>query len=467
VCAPASGPSPRGCEGRGPRLAVAIRLEPAGPVRARLRVPGDKSISHRALILNALARGRAAVRNLAPGADVAATVDALAALGVRLEHENGGGAARTVRVTGGGRWCSDASLDARNSGTTARLLLGVLAPRADGAVVLTGDASLARRPMARVVDPLRRMGAEIAEHGAPGRLPLAVTGRQLVGRAHRLPVASAQVKSALLLAGLAADGATTIEEPGPSRDHTERMLAAMGARIGAGGAPAADALPGSAALRLDPGPLQAIDVEVPGDLSSAAPFLALAAAREGSEIEIEGVGLNPTRAGFLAVLRRMGALVETELDAAEPEPQGSVRVTGAPLAGTEIGAGEVPALVDELPLLALLATQAHGVTRVTGAKELRVKESDRIAAIVKGLRRMGASIEPLDDGFVVEGPTPLDGAVFDAAGDHRIAMALAIAALLARGPSELEGEEWVAISFPRFFEELEAAARGPAVRGRA
>src|SRR5687768_7702615 len=282
---------------------MTIRLEPAGPVRARLSVPGDKSISHRALILNALARGRARVRNLAPGHDVAATAGALAALGVGFEPLGPG----AVQLEGGATWRAERPVDARNSGTTARLLLGVLASHASETVTVIGDASLSRRPMGRVVEPLRSMGAAIEERGETGRLPLEITGRPLQGRAHRLEVASAQVKSALLLAGLGAEGATSVEEPTPSRDHTERMLSAMGASL-------AGSHDGATRVVLRPGPIDAIDVDVPGDVSSAAPFLTLAAAREGSEIVIEDVGLNPTRSGFLAILRRMGATVETDLE---------------------------------------------------------------------------------------------------------------------------------------------------------
>jgi 3-phosphoshikimate 1-carboxyvinyltransferase len=437
---------------------MTIRLEPAGPVRARLSVPGDKSISHRALILNALARGRSRVVNLAPGDDVVATIDALRTLGVRIDGVGAipGGSGRydavLARIEGGeASWSAASAVDCRNAGTTARLLLGVLAPRAQGTVVLTGDASLTRRPMARVAEPLRAMGASIDERGESGCLPLAVSGRPLQGRAHRLEVASAQVKSAILLAGLVADGVTSVEEPARSRDHTERMLSAMGARLAHfdGDTPR---------VEIRSGPIDAIDVEVPGDLSSAAAFLALAAGREGSEIVIEDVGLNPTRAGFLSILRRMGATVETELEAAEPEPRGTLLVSGGPLAAVDVGPADVPAAIDELPLVAVLATQAQGVTRVHGAAELRVKESDRIASVAAGLQAMGARIETTADGFEVEGPTELTGAALDATGDHRIAMAFAVAALLARGPSRLSGAEWVAISYPDFFDDLASAA---------
>jgi 3-phosphoshikimate 1-carboxyvinyltransferase len=419
-----------------------IRLAPLGRFRARLRVPGDKSISHRALILNALAEGSALVTGLAPGLDVRSTAAALAALGTRIDVRADG----TARVTGSPSW-RERAVDCGNSGTTARLLLGALAPRAGGAVVLDGDSSLRRRPMGRVVRPLVAMGADIDPRGQEGRLPLVVRGAPLRGMTHRLEVASAQVKSAILLAGLSADGTTSIEEPSPSRDHTERMLRAMGARIEAG----------AGRVRLEPGPIRAVDVSVPGDLSSAAFFLALAAAG-GGEAAIEDVGLNPGRAGFLDLLRRLGAEVVVDLADAGVEPRGRVVVRAGALRGIDVGRAEVAATIDELPLLAVVATRAEGETRVTGAAELKVKESDRIAAIVEGLSAMGADIEPLPDGFAVRGPTPLAGAELDARGDHRIGMALAVAASLADGPSTLSGAEWVDVSYPGFFDTLAGCA---------
>ena len=423
-----------------------IRLEPLGRIRARPRVPGDKSISHRALILNAIGRGPATVTGLAPGLDVRSTAAALRALGAGIEIEPDG---TTARVSGAAGWGTSRTIDCGNSGTTARLLLGVLAPRARDAVTLDGDDSLLRRPMGRVTAPLTGMGAAIAARGEPSRLPLEVRGRPLIGRRHQLEVASAQVKSAILLAGLAAEGETVVEEPAASRDHTERMLAAMGARIETVGG----------RVRLEPGPIGAIDVAVPGDLSSAAFFLGLAAAG-GGEARVEDVGLNPGRTGFLALLGRFGAEVEVEPVESGPEPRGAVTVRADGLTGIEVAAAEVPGSIDELPLLAVLATQAEGETRVTGASELRVKESDRIAAIVAGLSAMGAEIEPLADGFAVRGPTRLAGAALDARGDHRIGMALAVAASLARGSSTLWGAEWVDVSYPGFFAAL--AGCGPA-----
>jgi 3-phosphoshikimate 1-carboxyvinyltransferase len=429
-----------------------IRLGPLDPPRGTIRVPGDKSIGHRALLLNAIAEGTAVVGGLPEGRDLAATLGALRSLGVSITELPGD----RVRIEGGASWRAGDPIACGNSGTTARLLLGILAPRATEPVTLVGDGSLSRRPMRRVVRPLRAMGARIdaaAEPGTgvPDRLPLTVSGSALAGRSHRLPVASAQVKSALLLAGLAARGATSVEEPTASRDHTERMLERMGASVRREGR----------RTRIEPGPLTTLDVEVPGDFSSAAPFLAHAAACDGFRLGIREVGLNPTRTGFLEVLGEMGARVEIEVEGDDPEPRGTIRVEGRGLRGVRLAPGIVPRVIDELPLVAVLATRAEGETVVTGAAELRVKESDRIEAVVRGLRALGAVIDPLEDGFVVQGPTRLRGASLDAASDHRIGMALAVAAALAEGESELEGAEWVDVSFPGFFERLVAGAGVP------
>lgn len=429
-----------------------LPLHDVGTIRARLRVPGDKSVSHRALILNALAEGRARIRGLAPGRDVASTAGALRRLDVTIVSDELGSAI----VTGTRAWAAAEPVDCGNAGTAARLLLGALAPRARSAVTVIGDRSLSLRPMGRVVEPLRAMGAAIrpADPGAPpDRLPLVVEPADLVGREHRPAVASAQVKSAILLAGLAAEGETVVEEPASSRDHTERMLAAMGAAIECDGR----------TVRLRPGRIGAIDVEVPGDLSSAAPFLALAAIVPGGEVVVENVGLNPGRTGFLDILEAFGAGVEIEVEAADPEPRGTVRVTGGPLAGIEIGGEMVPRAIDELPLAAVVACLAEGTTRITGAGELRVKESDRIATIAAGLARLGATVEPTPDGLVVEGPAALAGAALDAAEDHRIGMALAVAAAVARGPSRLAGADWIDVSYPGFLADLARCAGTGAV----
>ncbi len=440
-------PSGAGSPAPGSGAGHVVLVGPVDGFDARMRVPGDKSISHRALMFNALADGHAEVQGLAPGADVGSTMAALRALGVDVEPTG----PQDARICGGAPWAADDPVDCRNAGTTARLLLGALAPRAAGPVTLTGDGSLSGRPMGRVVAPLRAMGARI-EGG--DQLPLTVEGRRLVGREHRLGVASAQVSTALLLAGLAADGPTTVVEPARSRDHTERLLAAMGADVERDGL----------ALSVRPGRLHAVDVDVPGDLSAAAPFLALAAAIPGALIVVEDVGLNPTRTGFLDILEAFGADVRATVVRTDPEPRGTLAVAGRPLRAVSLGGELVPRAIDELPLVAVLATRARGTTRVAGAAELRVKESDRVATIAAGLGALGAAIRPRSDGFEVDGPRRLTGSRLDAAGDHRIGMALAVAALLAKGDSELAGAQWIDVSFPGFLERLLAlvGAEAPA-----
>jgi 3-phosphoshikimate 1-carboxyvinyltransferase len=408
-------------------------------------VPGDKSISHRALILGALAAGRTTIRGLAPGDDCRSTRRCLSALGVAVGVILGpdGG---TWHVEGrglGGLLPPQAPLDAGNSGTTARFLMGVLAGHPFSAT-LVGDASLSRRPMRRVTEPLALMGARIDT--AAGCLPATVSGGRLRGIAYETPVPSAQVKSAVLLAGLHADGVTAVTEPRPTRDHTERALAAFGAAVLVEG-PRVSIRGGHA--------LGAADIAVPGDLSSAAFWAAAAAGIPGASVVIEGVGLNPSRTSFLGVLERMGARVDVQLaDVPGPEPVGTVTVTHGSLEHVDIQPSEVPGLIDELPALAAVATHGGGLS-VTGAGELRVKESDRIADLVTGLRALGADAEEFADGFRVGGGRRLGGGAAHAAGDHRLAMAFAIAALGATGPSLIRGAESVAVSYPGFFDSLE------------
>jgi len=428
-------------------------LRPVRRIAGTLVVPGDKSIGHRALLFAALAAGRSVVRGLPPGADVRTTRRAVEALGVTVRDEAG-----AVIVEGRG-WdglardpaAAPLALDCGNSGTTARLLLGLLSGR-PGRFTLVGDASLSRRPMGRVTRPLAAFGAAIE---GSETLPLTVEGRTLRAARVATGVASAQVKSALVLAALQADGESTIEEPEPTRDHTERMLAAMGAAI----APVA----GGAAWRVAGGcpRLAPLDLVVPGDPSSAAFLVGLASALPGSALAVRGVALNPRRIGFLRVLRRMGAGLHWSEDGAVPEPTGTIEVLGGRLAGTTIAGQDVVDAIDELPLLAVLAAVAEGETRIEGAAELRVKESDRIAATLALLRAFGAACEERPDGFVVAGGARLAGTAFDARGDHRIAMAGAVAAALADGPSSLTGGEWVTISYPAFFEDLERLAESP------
>ena len=418
-----------------------LTVHSGGPLRGRVRVPGDKSISHRALLLGALADGASRISSFLPSGDCLVTLACLRALGVEIETRD----ATTLTVHGRGLRglrAPTAALNCARSGTTMRLLTGILAGQSFGCT-LTGAPQLLRRPMRRIVEPLRRMGAEIED--TEGHAPLTVRGRQLHGCDHPLAVASAQVKSALLLAGLDADGPTTVRQPGPARDHTERMLDAMGAAIEVSGLTVTLSPPSS--------PLSPLCLTIPGDISSAAFLWVTAALVPDSEITVAGVGINPTRAGLLDVLRAMGAEIVLE-DGREQgnEPVADVTVCTSDLVGVEVGGDTVVRMIDEFPVLAVAATQARGITVVRDAAELRVKETDRIATAVAELRALGASIEPLPDGFVVQGPTPLHGAVVDSHGDHRLAMALAVAGLIAKGEVVVENAECIADSCPGFAE---------------
>ncbi|MBV8300796.1 MAG: 3-phosphoshikimate 1-carboxyvinyltransferase [Candidatus Dormibacteraeota bacterium] len=425
------------------------RVSPPRDLDCAVRVPGDKSISHRALIVAALARGRSYVGNLSPAADVRSTVDCLGALGVWVRPF---GAERCAVDGDGAGWLRSPAdvLDCGNSGTTMRLLAGAVAG-SDCVAVLDGDASLQRRPMERVAEPLRAMGAEVTTES--GRPPLRVAGRRLLqAREHVLPVASAQVKSAVLLAAVTADGVTRVVEPAPTRDHTERLLRWCGVRVESD-----DAL-----VSLTPGTVTPFGLRVPGDLSAAAFFLALAAARPAWRVRCAGVGVNPRRSGILDVLMAMGAVVEVEAEAGDgPEPVAAVAVRGAGLRAADISGDLTVRCIDELPVLAVLATQAEGTTHIHDAAELRLKESDRIARLAEGLRAFGAECEEHDDGLSVDGPAELRAARVSASGDHRLAMAFAVAGSLARGgETVIAGAECAAVSFPGFFAELRGAAAG-------
>lgn len=405
-------------------------------------VPGDKSISHRALLLNALADAPSRIENLLWSEDVAATARALRAMGADLEVE--GTTARLTPPPGGLQEPGDV-LDCGNSGTSMRLLAGILAARPFHAV-LTGDASLRRRPMGRVTRPLREMGAAIDGRGDGTLAPLAIRGSALRAARHDLPVASAQVKSALLLAGLATGVA--VREPHGSRDHTERMLARMGATL------RRDA---DGWLVLDPcARLVPADVEVPGDISAAAFFLVLGAILTGSSITLPGVGVNPSRAGVIDALRAMGADLTVEPIEGEGEPRADLTVRAGPLRGTRIDGELALRCLDELPVLAIAAAFAEGRTVIADASELRVKESDRIARTVAGLRTLGVPCEEQPDGMIVDGGRPAGPGAVDATGDHRIAMAFAVAGLAAPGGVQLTGADAIASSFPDFFDRLEA-----------
>jgi 3-phosphoshikimate 1-carboxyvinyltransferase len=440
-----------------------MRIEPAKRLRGRLRVPGDKSVSHRAAMLASLAAGNTRIENFSSSADCASTLEALRGLGVRVERE---GSVVSVEGAAGDDGAPRFSqprgpLDCGNSGTTMRLLAGLLAAQPFTSL-LTGDESLTGRPMRRVIEPLGLMGARVGS--VEGHAPLRVEGRRpLRALRYEMPVASAQVKSCVLLAGLGAAGRTEVVEPrAQTRDHTERMLRWFGVEVETREVPEDAA---RVAVSLEGGSrLTARDLTVPGDISSAAFPLAAAALLDGSELELEGVGLNPTRAAVLDAFRSLGVALEVS-DAREQsnEPAGRIRVRGAGgLAPTASGANvirgaAVAQLIDELPVLAVVGTHVEGGLEIRDARELRVKESDRIAATVANLRAMGAEVEEFEDGLRVEGPVRLRGARLRSFGDHRIAMAFAVAALAASGETEIEGAEaCVAVSFPEFFTLLES-----------
>jgi 3-phosphoshikimate 1-carboxyvinyltransferase len=410
-------------------------------------VPGDKSISHRALILSALAPGAGRITGLNTGTDVLATVSCLRRLGAELQLNT---ANHKVEVKGFGRAAEPRDvLDAANSGTTLRTLAGVCAG-IPGMSVLTGDDTLRRRPMARIVEPLRAMGAVIDGREGGTLPPLYIRGGKLHGIDHRSPIASAQVKTCLLLAGLSAVGPTSVTEPRPSRDHTERMLLAAGVPVAREGTMVT--VPGGSL----PEPR---DWVVPGDLSSAFFLIAAAVLVPGSDLTITGVGLNPTRVGALAVLRAMGADIDWAVDAEEVEPSGTVTVRHSTLTATTIEAVSIPGLLDEVPALALLATQAEGTTEFAGIAELRVKESDRIATMTAGLRALGAHVDAEGDVLRVTGPAPLSGGTVDSQGDHRIALSFAVAALIADSDVRITGWSAVETSFPEFLDLLAGARR--------
>ena len=419
-------------------------IEPAAALEGHFAVPGDKSISHRALLLGAVADGETRIRGFGRSDDTESTLAAVRALGAEV-HD-----AETVTVNGVGlKGLQSAELDCGNAGTLARLVTGLLAFQ-DGEFTLTGDGSLSSRPMNRIATPLRSMGAHIETED--GHLPLTITGAHLTAIDYELPVASAQVKSAVLLAALGAQGRTTVIEPTPTRDHTELMLREAGVRVTT--RPNSASVDPPTSLRLDA-------VDVPGDFSSAAPFVVAATIVPESRITIHDVGLNPRRTGLLDVLDRMGARVGilTRRRFGQ-EPGGDLEVRSAELTATEIDAREVPLLIDELPLFALLAAHARGTSRVHGAGELRLKESDRIDALVDALRALGLRARAHDDGFEVTGvPTRPRGGRIEARGDHRIAMLGAVAGVASREGVEIEGFESVGVSFPGFHDLLEHVSR--------
>ena len=412
-----------------------------------LAVPGDKSVSHRSLILNAIAAGEATVTGLSDGADVRSTAACLRAMGVGIEPLGEPG---SFHVSGPGASLNEPSdmLDAGNSGTSMRLLSGLLAGQ-DFLAVLSGDGSLRSRPMGRVVQPLQQMGAEIMGRSGNTLAPLAIRGGSLRSIEYEMPVASAQVKSCLMLAGLSAAGPTVLHQPALSRDHTERMMTAMGARVETDGL----------ALTLHPTELQAVDVAVPGDISSAAFWMVAGLIHPNARVTITGVGLNPSRAGIIEALQMMGAgeALRLENERVEGgEPVADVVASSGSLQGIDLGGDIIPIMIDELPVLAVAACFAEGDTVIRDAAELRVKESDRIATTVSELTRLGGRLEPRDDGMVIHGVGKLSGAAVASHDDHRIAMAMAVAGLAASGETVIHGAEDASVSYPTFWEHLAA-----------
>ena len=410
--------------------------------------PGDKSISHRAAILNSLAKGKAQIGNFSPGADCLSTVRCLSALGVKIGRK-GSRDSPTLLVSGtGGDGLKEASnvLDARNSATTMRLLGGLLASQPFLSVI-TGDASLRNRPMGRLIEPLRLMGAQVWGRGRDSFAPLVIKGRKLQGIDFTLPVPSAQIKSAILLAGLFARGNTVLHQKILSRDHTERMLRQMGASLESKG--------NSVSLLPLTSPLVPLDLRVPGDISSAAYFLVAAAIHPNARIVIRDCGINPTRTGIIDILLAMGARLKIDHERLEAgEPLADIVVESSELRGIEVGGDIIPRLIDEIPVLAVAGCVARGKTVIKDAGELRVKESDRIATVANELSRLGAKIEPLPDGMVIHGGTLLSGTEVDSHFDHRLAMSLAIAGLIARRETTIKHAQVAEVSYPAFWQTL-------------
>lgn len=424
-----------------------IELSRAERLRGEVTPPPDKSISHRAVLFSSVAKGRSAVRNFLRSEDTLSTLNAMRALGVEAEDRG-----EEILIDGRGLHGLKEPfrpLDCGNSGTTMRLLAGLLSGN-PFFCVLAGDDSLSARPMERVIAPLSLMGARILARESGKYPPLAISGGGLKPIRYEMPVASAQVKSAVLLAGLYAEGETTVVEPVRSRDHTERMLPAFGARCRAEGL--AVTVEGGAELR-------GLDIEVPGDFSAAAFLISAALMVDDSELLVKNVGINPTRTGFLEVLFEMGAKIEV-LNRREVsgEPVADILCRASELSAVEVGRGKVPSMIDEFPVFCVLASRARGITRIRGAEELRVKETDRIKAMAKGLRAMGAKVEEYEDGLDVEGPVGLRGAAVDSRGDHRVAMSFSVAALAAEGKTRILDAGAVGVSFPRFYDTLKEVA---------
>ncbi len=426
-----------------------MKIKRASKLNGIIRVPGDKSISHRAVMLGAISEGTSHITGFLNGADCISTINCFRSMGVDIEYDGG----TSVVVHGAGLYGLKEPreiLDCGNSGTTTRIISGLLAGQ-DFHSSLTGDASIRKRPMKRIIEPLRAMGADIASVNGNDCAPLRINPSKLHGISYDLPISSAQVKSCLLMAALYAKGETVIREPALSRNHTELMLKAMGADIVSLGTE----------VRIVPGnKLTAGDMDVPGDISSAAYFMGAALITPGSDITLENVGINPTRDGIIRVFRDMGGSLELQnLRTSAGEPVADIRIRHSALHGTEISGDIIPALIDELPLIAVVSSFAEGSTVIKDAAELKVKESDRIALVTKNLKAMGADIEAAEDGFIINshgGPHPLKGALIDDAADHRIAMSFAVAGLAADGETTITDPECVSISYPGFFSDIDS-----------
>lgn len=420
-----------------------LRVRQAKKIAGTVRVPGDKSISHRAVMFGALAEGVTTIEGFLPGADCLSTISCFRRMGIEIEQQGD-----KVTVYGKG-WYGlqepEKHLDVGNSGTTIRLMSGIMATQPFH-VVLEGDESIAKRPMRRVIGPLRQMGAKIDGRKDGEFTPLSIRGGKLEGIAYQSPVASAQVKSAILLAGLQANGVTSVTEPHLSRDHTERMLQAFGVSV------VRDGL----TVSVEGGQkLTGRAISVPGDISSAAFLIAAVMVVPGSSLLIENVGVNPSRTGIIDVVKAMGGRLELLNErVVNEEPVADLLVTHSQLHGIEIAGDIIPRLIDEIPVIAVMATQAKGKTVIRDAEELKVKETDRIATVASQLSKFGGRVTPTEDGMIIEGETALTGAVIDSMGDHRIGMAMAIAGLSATGETGIENEEAINVSFPGFEELL-------------
>ncbi|WP_332630120.1 3-phosphoshikimate 1-carboxyvinyltransferase [Halalkalibacter flavus] len=414
-----------------------------------IQVPGDKSISHRAVMFGAIAEGTTTVEGFLPGEDCLSTISCFRKLGVSIKQQG-----EKVTIEGKG-WDGliepSEILDVGNSGTTTRLMLGILATRPFHSVII-GDDSIAKRPMARVTDPLREMGSVIDGRQKGNFTPLSIRGGVTKGIQYQSKVASAQVKSAILLAGLQSEGVTSVTEPALSRDHTERMLEAYGVHVKRDGL----------TVSVEGGQtLKAQHIVVPGDISSAAFFLVAAAIVPNSNITIEGVGMNPTRSGIIDVLEQMGASMTVQNErVVGGEPIADITISTSSLKGIEIGGDLIPRLIDEIPVIAVLATQAEGKTVIRDAEELKVKETNRIDTVVSELTKLGAKIQATDDGMIIEGPSSLNGASVSSFGDHRIGMALAVAGLITDGDVEINRSDSIAVSYPNFFDHIKHLQQG-------